>query len=99
MNKVGSILFPTTKPLKDLAINTNYLVKGAATVATRFGARIKIVLEHEDEEFETFMPPRICKFLFDNLDIYNGIQEASGNIFLRCAEPSKVQFIDISNSS
>lgn len=100
LNKVGKSVYLPTKPLRDLQPDFNYLVKGAAHVATKFGPRTKVILEDENnEEFEAFLPPRVCKYLYNHSTVFCALKEPNGKTFLRCDQPSMVHFVDLSETS
>lgn len=92
INKIGSIVFNPTKPLKNL-IGNEYPIKTLVGVKTKFWPRIKaVLLEDNDEEFETFLPPRICKHLSENEALFLSLQQSDGKLLLCVGESSKVQF-------
>lgn len=94
LNKISTKLYLETRPVKKLVVGKFYCINGIAKLDTRFGAKIKVTLKLEEDEFETFLPQRVCKFLFGNEAAYKTLEQSCGKVFLQVHGPNEIEFIE-----
>lgn len=92
LNKIACNAFPPTRPVKSLKVGCNYPIKKLVKLNTKFGPRVKAVLEEGEEVFETFLPARICTYLYENDPVFEMIQDSNGEMLMCIGKSSSIEF-------
>lgn len=89
---IGS--FPL-KELEELEIYRNYPIKGASKVLTKYGLRIKVILEYEDNKYlEVALPPDVCAYVYENEQFFEKLQNPDESTCLFTDENGDVYYFD-----
>lgn len=66
--------FPETKKIKELRKDKLYLISEIKKAKTKYGERIVVHLEIDDETFSVFLPPRMVKPFEDDKNLFKKME-------------------------
>ena len=99
-NNIASMAYDPTKKLTELFINQDYMISNIKQVqTTKYGKKFVAVIVEKEQEFDVFLPKRICKLFKKDEKTYNQFCDAAhkSRLFCRSLGAGRLVFNIVNN--